>query len=70
MPVPEAEGEVPSAGEQVEEEEVSVRRLSLQAAGGVAKEEEGEQTKPPEEAGSADSEQVTTETDGEEGMQR
>lgn len=43
-----------------------MRRLSLQAAGGMAKEQEGEETK---EAGSADSEQVTTETDGEEGIQ-
>lgn len=44
-----------------------MRRLSLQASGGVAEEQEGEETKPHEEAGSADSEQVTTETDGEEG---
>lgn len=64
--IAEAEGEAPPAGEQVEVEEVSVRRLSLQAAGGMAKEQEGEETK---EAGSADSEQVTTETDGEEGIQ-
>lgn len=62
----EAEGE---AREQAEVEEVIVRRLSLQAAGGVAEEQEGEETKPQEEAGSADSEQVTTETDGEEGAQ-
>ncbi len=55
--------------EQVEVEEVSVRRPSLQAAGGVATEQEGEETKPQEEAGSADSEQVSTETDGEEGIQ-
>lgn len=33
----------------------------------MAEEREGEETKPQEEAGSADSEQVTTETDGEEG---
>lgn len=43
-----------------------MRRLSLQAAGGVAEQQEGE-AKPSEEAGSADSEQVTTETEGEEG---
>lgn len=42
-----------------------MRRLSLQAAGGVAEEQEGEEAKPHEE--SVDSEQVTTETDGEEG---
>ncbi|XP_070831864.1 E3 ubiquitin-protein ligase HECW2 [Chaetodon trifascialis] len=60
----EAEGE---AREQVEVEEVSARRLSLQAAGGVAEEQEGEETKRQDEAGSADSEQVTTETDREEG---
>ncbi|XP_044222097.1 E3 ubiquitin-protein ligase HECW2 isoform X2 [Thunnus albacares] len=65
--VTEAEVEAPSAGEQEEVEEISVRRLSLQAAGGVAVEQEGEETKPPEEAVSADSEQATTETDGEEG---
>uniref|UniRef100_A0A3P8RWP9 HECT-type E3 ubiquitin transferase n=1 Tax=Amphiprion percula TaxID=161767 RepID=A0A3P8RWP9_AMPPE len=53
--------------EQEEAEEISIRRLSLQAAGGVADDQEGEERKPSEEAGSADSEQVTTETDGEEG---
>uniref|UniRef100_A0A3B4TU14 HECT-type E3 ubiquitin transferase n=1 Tax=Seriola dumerili TaxID=41447 RepID=A0A3B4TU14_SERDU len=65
--VTEAEGEAPAASGQEEVEETSVRRLSLQAAGGVAEEQEGEVTKPQEEAGSADSEQVTTETDGEDG---
>lgn len=65
--VAEAAREAPPASEQAEVAEVSVRRLSLQAAGGVAEEQEGEVTKPVEEAGSADSEQVTTETDGEEG---
>ncbi|TKS67545.1 E3 ubiquitin-protein ligase HECW2 [Collichthys lucidus] len=64
--VTEIEGVAPTAGEQVTVEELSVRRLSLQASGGVAEEQEGEETKPHEEAGSADSEQVTTETDGEE----
>uniref|UniRef100_A0A3Q3NPC0 HECT-type E3 ubiquitin transferase n=1 Tax=Labrus bergylta TaxID=56723 RepID=A0A3Q3NPC0_9LABR len=53
-----------SAPDQVEE--VSVRRLSMQAAGGVAEEPEGAGSKPNEEVGSLDSEQVTTETDGEE----
>ncbi|KAI3356563.1 hypothetical protein L3Q82_017761 [Scortum barcoo] len=61
------EGEAPPASEQEEAEGISVRRLSLQAAGGVAEEQEGDEAKPNEEAGSADSEQVTTETDGEEG---
>uniref|UniRef100_A0A3Q4MZV8 HECT-type E3 ubiquitin transferase n=1 Tax=Neolamprologus brichardi TaxID=32507 RepID=A0A3Q4MZV8_NEOBR len=56
----------PPTSEQQEVEEISVRRLSLQAAGGVAEQQEGE-AKPSEEAGSADSEQVTTETEGEEG---
>ncbi|XP_019123303.2 E3 ubiquitin-protein ligase HECW2 isoform X1 [Larimichthys crocea] len=65
--VTEIEGVAPTPGEQVTVEELSVRRLSLQASGGVAEEPEGEETKPHEEAGSADSEQVTTETDGEEG---
>ncbi|XP_058478594.1 E3 ubiquitin-protein ligase HECW2 isoform X1 [Solea solea] len=70
--VTEAEGEAPTTSEQVEVvvEEVSVRRLSLQAAGGVAGEQEGAETKPAEEAAAAssvDSEQATTETDGEEG---
>lgn len=45
-----------------------MRRLSLQAVGGVAKEREVEEVKSQEEGGSADSEQVTTETDGEEGI--
>uniref|UniRef100_A0A3Q3X386 HECT-type E3 ubiquitin transferase n=1 Tax=Mola mola TaxID=94237 RepID=A0A3Q3X386_MOLML len=62
-----AEREAPPVGEEAEVEEVCVRRLSLQAAGGVAKAQEGEETKPGVEAGSADSEHVTTETDGEEG---
>lgn len=60
-------GEAPRASEQVTLEEISLRRPSLQAAGGVAEEQEGEGPKPHEEAGSVDSEQVTTETDGEEG---
>uniref|UniRef100_A0A3B5BMR5 HECT-type E3 ubiquitin transferase n=1 Tax=Stegastes partitus TaxID=144197 RepID=A0A3B5BMR5_9TELE len=62
----EVEGQAAPASEQVEVEEISVRRLSLQASGGVAEAQEGEETKPSEEAGSAESEQVTTETDGEE----
>lgn len=68
--VTEAEGEAPAAAEQVEDEaeEAGTRRRSLQAVGGVAKEEEGEEVKSREEGGSADSEQVTTETDGEEGI--
>ncbi|XP_051259978.1 E3 ubiquitin-protein ligase HECW2 isoform X2 [Dicentrarchus labrax] len=65
--VTEAEGEAAPASEQAEVEDISVRRPSLQAAGGVVGEPEGEETKPPEGAGSVDSEQVTTETDGEEG---
>lgn len=64
----EAEGDAPTAGEQEEAEEVGMRRLSLQAGGGLTKEEEGEEENPRVEGGSADSELVTTETDGEEGM--
>lgn len=66
----ESEGEAPPPIEQVELEEMGQRRLSMQAAGGVAEEQEGEGAKPQEGAESADSEQVTTETDGEEGNQR
>lgn len=47
-------------------EEGVTRRPSLQAAGGAAKDQE-EEVKLGEEGGSADSEQGTTETDGEEG---
>lgn len=65
----EPEGEAPPASDQVEVEEVSMRRLSLQAAGGTTTEQDAEETKPLEEAGSAESEQVTTETDGEEGIE-
>ncbi|XP_070694010.1 E3 ubiquitin-protein ligase HECW2 [Pempheris klunzingeri] len=65
--VTEAVGEAPPASEQEVAEAISVRRLSLQAAGGPADIPEGEETKQHEEPGSADSEQVTTETDGEEG---
>ncbi|XP_026152270.1 E3 ubiquitin-protein ligase HECW2 [Mastacembelus armatus] len=49
-----------------EVEEVSVRRLSLQAAGGVAGEQDREEAKTHEESGSVESEQVTTEANGEE----
>lgn len=49
--------------------EVSARRLSLQAAGGVPERRAGEEAKPVEGASAADSEQVTTDTDGEEGAQ-
>ncbi|XP_029704271.1 E3 ubiquitin-protein ligase HECW2 [Takifugu rubripes] len=66
--ITEAEEETPAAGEQVEVEEGVTRRPSLQAAGGAAKEQE-EEVKLREEGGSADSEQGTTETDGEEGAQ-
>ncbi|XP_070770383.1 E3 ubiquitin-protein ligase HECW2 [Enoplosus armatus] len=65
--VAEAEGGPPPAGAQEQVEGISVRRLSLQAAGGTAEGQEGEETKPQEEAASVDSEQVATETDGEEG---
>ncbi|KAM7407869.1 hypothetical protein PAMA_003570 [Pampus argenteus] len=65
--VTEAAVEAPSASEQPEVEEIGARRLSLQAAGGVAEEQEGVGTKPHEEVGFVDSDQVTTETDGEEG---
>lgn len=48
--------------------EAGTRRLSLRAVGGATKEQEEEEVKSREEGGSADSEQVTTETDGEEGI--
>lgn len=68
MAVTGAAGEAPPASEQVVVvAEITVRRLSLQAAGGGAAEQEGAETKPVEKAASADSEQATTETDGEEG---
>ncbi|XP_031726021.1 E3 ubiquitin-protein ligase HECW2 isoform X3 [Anarrhichthys ocellatus] len=65
--IAEAAGEAPPPSEPAVVEEISVRRLSLQAAGGVAERRAGEEAKPHEEAGSADSEQATTDTDGEEG---
>lgn len=65
------EAEVEAAAQvEVDVEEVSVRRLSLQAVGStVASEQEGEESKPhvEEEAGPADSEPIPTERDGEEG---
>ncbi|XP_061579798.1 E3 ubiquitin-protein ligase HECW2 [Cololabis saira] len=63
----EPERDAPSTSGQQEVEQLSVRRLSLQAAGGVAEEPEGKETKTSEEVGPVDSEQVTTETDREEG---
>uniref|UniRef100_A0AAQ5ZHC3 HECT-type E3 ubiquitin transferase n=1 Tax=Amphiprion ocellaris TaxID=80972 RepID=A0AAQ5ZHC3_AMPOC len=39
----EVEGQAPPASEQEEAEEISIRRLSLQAAGGVADDQEGEE---------------------------
>ncbi|KAK9538089.1 hypothetical protein VZT92_005646 [Zoarces viviparus] len=65
--IAEAAGEAPPPSEPAVVVEISVRRLSLQAAGGVAERRAGEEAKPHEEAGSADSEQATTDTDGEEG---
>lgn len=67
--ITEAEGEAPPASEEEEAQDISVRRLSLQASGGVAEDQEGPETKLQEEMGFVDSEQVTTETDGEEGTQ-
>ncbi|XP_061697308.1 E3 ubiquitin-protein ligase HECW2-like [Syngnathoides biaculeatus] len=61
---PEAEGEGASA---LELEGLGMRKLSLQAMGGMSKEVDDDESKPHEETGSAESEQVTTETDGEEG---
>uniref|UniRef100_A0A1A8IQJ1 HECT-type E3 ubiquitin transferase n=1 Tax=Nothobranchius kuhntae TaxID=321403 RepID=A0A1A8IQJ1_NOTKU len=58
------EGEAPPASEQIEE--LSARRRSLQATGGGTEEQEGEGSKR-EEVCSMESEQVTMETDGEEG---
>ncbi|KAM6934415.1 E3 ubiquitin-protein ligase HECW2 [Xenentodon cancila] len=63
----EPEREAPSTSEQEEVEQLSVRRLSLQAAGGVAEEPEGKETKTSEEAGPVDSEQDPAEMDREEG---
>ncbi|KAM6978136.1 E3 ubiquitin-protein ligase HECW2 isoform 1-T2 [Tautogolabrus adspersus] len=65
--IAEAGGEAPPTSAPNQVEEVIVRRLSMQAAGGVAEEPEGAGAKPNEDAGSLDSEQVLTETDGEEG---
>ncbi|XP_051937937.1 E3 ubiquitin-protein ligase HECW2 [Hippocampus zosterae] len=62
---PEAEGEAASSA--LESQEIVVRKLSLRAAGGMSEEPDGDESKPHEETGSAESEQVTTETDGEEG---
>uniref|UniRef100_A0A8C6NWG2 HECT-type E3 ubiquitin transferase n=1 Tax=Nothobranchius furzeri TaxID=105023 RepID=A0A8C6NWG2_NOTFU len=59
------EGEAPPASEQIEE--LSMRRQSLQATGGGTEEQEGEGSKR-EEVCSMESEQVTMETDGEEGI--
>ncbi|XP_061547808.1 E3 ubiquitin-protein ligase HECW2 isoform X2 [Phycodurus eques] len=61
---PEAEGEAASAPAL---EEIGMRKLSLQAKGSVAEELDGDESKPHKEMGSVESEQVTTETDGEEG---
>ncbi|KAM9851364.1 E3 ubiquitin-protein ligase HECW2 [Aulostomus maculatus] len=65
--VTDAEGDTSPSGQQEDMQEISIRRLSLQATGGVAEDLEGEETKLHEEMGSVDSEQITTETDGEEG---
>ncbi|XP_076013388.1 E3 ubiquitin-protein ligase HECW2 [Genypterus blacodes] len=56
-----------AGGGQEPGEESRERRPSMQAAGGVAKELPGKESKQGEEAGSAESELVTTETEGEEG---
>ncbi|KAM6984945.1 E3 ubiquitin-protein ligase HECW2 [Aplochiton taeniatus] len=61
------EGETVVANEPDANVEVSERRQSLQATGGVAQVQEGEELRPPEEV-SVDSE-VATETDGEDGVQ-
>lgn len=58
------------AGQAEEKEEVIVRRLSLQAVGGMAaSEQEGEESKPDkeEDACPANSEPIAPERDGEEG---
>ncbi|KAM9710687.1 E3 ubiquitin-protein ligase HECW2 isoform 3-T3 [Menidia menidia] len=65
--VMEAEREVPPGREREEIEEIRVRRLSLQAAGGVAEEQEKKEAKTQEDVASLDSEQVATETEREEG---
>uniref|UniRef100_A0A1A7WN20 HECT-type E3 ubiquitin transferase n=1 Tax=Iconisemion striatum TaxID=60296 RepID=A0A1A7WN20_9TELE len=65
-PTVDDKGEALPASEQEEVEELSVRRLSLQATGGGAEEHEGEESKR-EEVCSIESEQITMETDREEG---
>ncbi|KAM9804738.1 E3 ubiquitin-protein ligase HECW2 [Neosynchiropus ocellatus] len=65
--VTEAQDGVEPPGEEEVVLEVSVRRLSLQAAGGGAEQPHQEETKLQEEPGAVESEQVATETDGEEG---
>ncbi|XP_037095604.1 E3 ubiquitin-protein ligase HECW2 isoform X1 [Syngnathus acus] len=66
---PEAQGEAAAAGAASARasEEIGERKMSLQAAGAVAQEADGDQSKPHDETGSAKSEQVSAETDGEEG---
>ncbi|XP_053733265.1 E3 ubiquitin-protein ligase HECW2 isoform X2 [Synchiropus splendidus] len=65
--VSEAQDAVEPPAEEEVVGEVSVRRLSLQAAGGGTVQPQQEETKMLEEPGAVESEQVTTETDGEEG---
>uniref|UniRef100_A0A8C8DIU5 HECT-type E3 ubiquitin transferase n=1 Tax=Oryzias sinensis TaxID=183150 RepID=A0A8C8DIU5_9TELE len=67
--VSEAEGDAPPAREEGEVEELSVRRLSLQATGGVDEEQEGEETKTREAVTTDESQQATTDTDRDQGTQ-
>lgn len=63
------EAEEEGAGQVEEAEEATIRRPTLQAGGVTASsEQEGEESKPNEEgAGTADSEPIPSERDGEEG---
>ncbi|XP_023806623.1 E3 ubiquitin-protein ligase HECW2 isoform X2 [Oryzias latipes] len=65
--VSEAEGDAPRASEEGEVEELSVRRLSLQATGGVDEEQEGEETKTRKAVTTDESQQATTDADRDQG---
>ena len=69
-PANQAEGGA-AAANQEPSEQIAERRRSLQASGGVAEEQvEGAESRTPKEAAPVDSDQATTETDGEEGRGR
>ncbi|XP_064831820.1 E3 ubiquitin-protein ligase HECW2 isoform X1 [Oncorhynchus masou masou] len=68
-PANEVEGDAPSANELEPGEEISELRRSLQASGSVSQDEVGEEPRQAGDAGTVDSDAVTTETDGEDGAQ-